>query len=141
MGKGQIDMIGITVVLLLIIIIGIVALRFSITKVESNQDNTLNSIKANNLVNALVKASSCDSNLKEAMKNCCENSDFCGQNACDFLEKEAKSIFDKTITSNYLLEIKNEDKSCFNLGKCEQGISSSPYFVNELEIKLKICEK
>ena len=140
MDKGQIDMVGITVVLLLIIIIGIVALRFSITKVE-NGDSTLNSVKVNNLVNAIVKASSCESNLKEAMKNCCENKDFCGQNACDFLEKEAKSIFDKTTTNNYLLEIKNEDKSCFNLGNCAQGISASPYFVDELEINLKICEK
>src|SRR3989344_4096935 len=133
MGKGQIDMIGITIVLLLIIIIGIIALRFSITKVESNQDNTLNSIKANNLVNAIVKASSCNSNLKEAMKNCCENKDFCGQNACDFLEKEAKLIFDKSISSEYLLEIKNRDKSCFKFGNCEQGISSSTYFADELE--------
>ncbi len=141
MDKGQIDMIGITVILLLLIIIGIVALRFSITKVESNQDSTLNSIKANNLVNALVKASSCDSNLKETMKNCCENRDFCGQNACDFLEKEVKLIFDKTMTSNYFIEIKNEDKSCFNFGNCAQGISSSPYFVDELEINVKICEK
>ena len=78
MKKGQIEMVGLLVIVVLIVIIALFAFGYMLRKGPSGV-NEFNSIKANNLMNALTKTSVCEPGeiMEDIMVACCENRDMC----------------------------------------------------------------
>lgn len=137
MKKGQNEVIGLVVIVILIMVIGLFAMRFYIANSKQEDRSEFYSTKANNLVNAVLKASTCNSDMEEAIVACCENRDFCEQDACEFVEKEVEKML-KSLEE----EAKFEVEDCFSFGECDYGISSSSFVVsNEYEASVVICEK
>ena len=121
-------MVGLTIIVILIIFVGLFALRFMFSKGHDEPDEFY-SVKANNLMNTLKQVSVCDKNFEKAMIACCEGGVFCGQSACEFVDEFVVGIMNKTVDENYYFELKNEDEFCTFLGECGQGISSSTVFL------------
>jgi len=137
MRKGQNEAIGLVVIVILIVVIGLFGIRFYAASNKQDERNEFYSTKANNLVNAVLKASVCDRDMEEAITACCENMDFCEQDACTFVEKEVGKML-KSLGE----ETKFEVKSCFSVGSCNYGISSSTFLVNNgYEASVIICKK
>ena len=66
--KGQVETIGLVVIVILLIFIGIFALSFSIKEKEVNED--ILTLKANSLRSSLLKTTICNITIKEELGNC-----------------------------------------------------------------------
>ncbi len=141
--KAQVDLIGLVIIVIIIILLALFGLRLLITQ-PVNVDEKL-SVKANNLMNAIVKVNTCNSNIEEAFISCCSSEFFCGQDACDYLSKEIPKIIGNSIEENYYIELLNQNNKCFSHGNCVNGISSSTYIVKnndqKYESRVKLCKK
>ena len=94
MKRGQIETIGLLIVVILIIFMGLFALMF-MSKGERKTDESFYSVKANNLLNAIQKASVCNEDLESGIVYCIENKEFCGQSdACDVVKVEIEKIIE-----------------------------------------------
>jgi hypothetical protein len=139
--KAQIETMGLLIIVVIIVLVFLFVLAFMRSSdVEDNND--FYSLKANNLMNAIKKVSVCNENMEDAIKACCDGYDFCGEDACDFVEENINIIIGSSIEENYYFEAKKDENVCISLGNCEFGVSSSAFFMPRgYEMSLKICEK
>lgn len=148
MKKGQIEVIGLAVIVILIIVGGLFFVRLYIMK-PSSQSKDIESTTVNNLLSALLKTTICENNdVFEGIKSCYEKTLVCNQEACKFTQDKVKEILNLTLTQyDYKLEIKadNEIISGFSLGSCKTGIAAAPYSIPSkgvsYDISFKICKK
>ena len=142
MRKGQGEIFGLMIVVIMIVIIGVIAMRFYINDSASEERDEFYSIKANNLVNAIRLTSVCDGEkMEDAIKICCSGGDFCGQRNCDFIVGEIEKILDDSVEEDAVFEVKD----CFSVGDCDFGIASSTFVINSggerYEMLAKVCKK
>ena len=142
--KGQTEIIGLVVIVLIIIFVALFFLRFYLS--SSNLDTkSVNSIKANNLINAIRLASVCNGNIGDAIISCCNNDDFCGQDACNFVNQEIGKIIKNSLDpkEQIFIEAKQNQEVCLVINNDCEGISSTANFIRnsegEAEIDLKFC--
>ena len=103
--KGQIEMFGLAIIVVLIAVIALFALRFMIggQSGENIAEVKLN-IQANNMANAILKANIGDKDIKSLIIGCC-NGD---RASCDKANTEIRSIATKGIDSlEYQLSVKD----------------------------------
>jgi len=146
MKKGQMEMIGLVIVVVLIIIGGLFYITFSLKGKDNTkeQDQHLQSITANNLVNALIKIRICENkSVGQAIALCDVNEQLCGENACDFVKKEVEGIISSVTDKNYLFFVNKGENELFNVGNCSYGISSVPYRLDvdstSYDVVLRLC--
>ena len=136
-------MIGLVVIVLILVIIGLIFLKFYLSSHTGLDSSSVFSIKANNLANAIKFASVCNGDLSDAVIACCNQKIFCNQNACEFSNNEIKKIIDKSIEEEVYFEAKSQDSLCFSINKECTGISSTQNLIRnqdgESKISLKIC--
>jgi len=145
MRKGQGEVVGLVIIVILILVIGIFAMRFYVSSRSGNDRDKFYSMKANNLVNAVRLVSVCgDFSMEDAIIACCGGEEFCGRNSkenCDFVVGEIEKILDKSLEEDAVFEVKN----CFVIGDCDFGIASSTFMINSFvgshEMSAKICKK
>ena len=142
--KGQIDLIGLVIIVVIIILLALFGLKLLISKPGITSEEKL-SVKANNLMNAIIKVSSCNSNIEQAFINCCSNEPFCGQDSCNYLVNELPKTIESAIEEDYYIELVNQNNKCFSVGNCLNGISSSTYIIKnndeKYEARVKLCKK
>src|SRR3989344_2389321 len=140
--KGQAEIVGLVVVVLLLIF----ALIFFIKVRSGDDDNETQLIRANfkvnSALNALMKISVGDKQMKDLIDDC-----VLGTNACEgdlrnklehYLEDSENGLFkDK----KYQFIISREQDDLISLGSgCKENITASPFFVrNTGRVELKIC--
>lgn len=145
MKKGQGEVVGLVIVVILIVVIGVFAMRFYISSSGQEERTEFYSVKANNLVNAIRLASVCDDDkMENAILACCNNEDFCDRSSrqnCDFIVGEIEEILGDSLEEDAVLEVKD----CFFVGDCDFGIASSTFVISSsqgsYEMLAKVCKK
>ena len=118
MKKGQIEMVGLVVIVVLIVIIGLFAFGFMLRKGPTSLKE-FDSIKANNLMNALVKSK------EDQMIACCG----LDRSACSELNDFIVGEVNQSIDKNFYFELKRGEVDCYSYGNCLEGVSSSTVFI------------
>ena len=142
MKKAQMETFGLMIVVVIIIVAALIALRLIIISSSPVQNNELLSIKANNIANSIKNADLCNINFENAIINCCNNENFCDQDACKLVAKEIENILSYQDEETYF-EARNLKKDrCFGVGDCLNGITSTTYELRGgIEVNVKVCEK
>ncbi len=144
--KGQIETLGLLVIVILLVFIGIFALKFMSFDDRKVVDESFYSVKANNLLNAIQKATVCDINMEKAIIACFEENSFCGRaDVCTFVEEEINKIIDESLEEK--VSFIAEDSQYGNIGveivNCNNGISSVSSFIRSgygvYELRVVLC--
>ena len=151
MRKGQIEIVGLVIIVIILIFSALIFLRLYFASSPSGSDDNLLLVqKANNMVNAIKGVEVCNSNMAQAIISCCNSEVFCGREACDFVLDQTAKIVNLTMSGEIInIEVKDRDgKSCFSYakGRCNGGyVASSPSLIKEsggeAEIYLSLCTK
>ncbi len=142
MKKAQTETMGLAIIVVLLLVIGLIALRFMIQSTPVVSQDSYLSSKANNLANAIIKANVCTGTFEQAIIACCNNELFCNIDACSLVQSEINNL---SINVNEQITSEAFDASgrlCFSIGNCEQGINSGTYNLdNGITFDVKICGK
>ncbi|MBI2109601.1 hypothetical protein HYT58_00310 [Candidatus Woesearchaeota archaeon] len=135
--KGQSETIGLMIIVILLILIGLVFLRFSM-----NKDNVLPELRTNiqtsNLLTAILRYNVGNDDVRGLIVKCVQ------QNECSVLNKEVKAILDNTVDKRAKYEFKAvyEEKEVIRIGGCNRGLTSNIPISEAglfIETRLKIC--
>jgi len=139
MKKGQTEIIGFMVIILLLFSGLVFYFRFA-----SNSDSDLTgeaelNLEVSNLLNVIKKQTICDDeNLGDAIKACAGDGFACGENACDVVEREVAEIVS--------LNGWEEDEYMFYIGEelyspstCIGNTLADDYIVEGIDVRLLIC--
>lgn len=125
--KGQTDLFGLLLIVLVLLFVGVIILGILARSGERENQSFL-STKANTMVNALVKATACERTLEDAMIACCEDQPFCGRDACEFVSSSVSRVIDESGEAmGFSL---TDGQGCeLTVGVCSYGISSSGFLL------------
>ena len=133
MKKGQTEIIGLVVIVMLIVIGALFYVKFVVLggkNDQMNKENTISSTQAYNLMNAIMNVNVCGNvSVREGFVKCKNNENLCDRNACDYLDSEIDNIVKSVIYKNYSLNV-NSSGWNYGLGSCKYGVSSYPYIYN-----------
>tara|TARA_Y100000310_G_scaffold141285_1_gene140709 strand:+ start:94 stop:537 length:444 start_codon:yes stop_codon:yes gene_type:complete len=144
MRKGQVDIFGLLLIIIMIVFIGVIIIALMLARPAEDNDVFLSS-KASNMVNSLVKASSCGGTLEDAMVACCEGTGYCLIDACEFVEGEINKINLGSKEDINLLLTRFEDGADCGLARvsCEFGITSSGFLLQSefgsYDVRVQLC--
>jgi len=148
MRKGQAEMMGLMVVVLILIIGGLFYLGFMARGDGSAEAQQIHvqSITANNLLHAIMKIKVCeDVNIEGAVTACVKGEQLCGQNACDFFESEVDGIVQAVSDDDYRFIIKEGENEVHSIGDCEFGINSENYPLDvdytTYDVQMRLCKE
>ena len=120
MKRGQVETMGLVVIVILIIMIGLFFLIFSLNGGENGTEDIFLSMKANNLVNSLGSLSLGNSDFGSQVIDCCEGN----IRSCNEVMESA------TIAMDYIDEKVTFEVECLyggspaRIGDCSTGINS-----------------
>lgn len=117
MRKGQIDAMGLVIIVILLVVIGLAVMFFTLRS-SSDEDNFL-TIKANSLMNALDKADLNEGRFRELVGGCCEGVD----SDCDVVRVFFDNLVEN-IDENASLYI---DGNYFSGRDCDVFVSSTSF--------------
>jgi hypothetical protein len=135
--RGQIDMFGLVIIVVLIVFIALFSLFF-ISRGEVDEREEYYSFKANNFANAIAKYSRGTIDVREMILRCCEG-----------LENECSNVLDFA-ESNFVLvdeQVKFEIECAFSgyydfRGGCGAGIASESIILQSGDlIRVNLCRK
>lgn len=152
MRKGQTEIMGLMVIVILLVLIGSFALVFSMRKSSNSQDIT-QSVEVGNFLNAMMKFTPCledeeRTSLEVVIKNCYKDKvDYCDKNCNDYIEEVVDDILSHEVNKTkgtYLFEIKDENNNFLQVGKCTGSrVDADKYPIqvgsSSLVAWLKIC--
>lgn len=150
MKKAQMEVIGLVVLVVIIIVAVGLFIRLSVLKPVSHSATSVDSIEANNLLNALLKTTICVNEKKsvvDAIKQCKIKQDICGEEPCQYSVNKIKEIMGAVLEEkeNYDLLVLADQDAIINIKNCKTGVAASPvYFFDanfHYTIKLKLCTK
>lgn len=132
--KGQLESVGLVIIVVLIVILLLFALVFT-TKKEVRSESSV-SVRADNLINAITKVEINRRDIREGVAECCEGS-------CDDFRQGILEILDRSLEENYFFSISKGSTVCEEIGSCRLGITSSKYrlrhFGEQYEISVTLC--
>ena len=150
MKRGQHEIMGLAVVIILIIIGLLYTAKFSSNKGFSYGDYKQSEL-ASGMLTTLLATTSRDCNglsLKEILQDCADNNgDMCnGKNSCAYFEQQANEIFGNTLgtwKTNYRFRVFYNEDPIIELGtQCinkESEMLLLPTKTGVLSVKLDIC--
>ena len=142
MKRGQAEIIGLVVVVLLLVFALIFFIKVKTSGDENESQLIRSNLRANSALNALMKVHIENDDEKRQMKDlieeCILNSDECN-NAKIKLEDHLDSVFSDE--KEYHLVVSEGGTDLFSIGKgCKSSISASPFIVrNGGKVDLKVC--
>ena len=134
--KGQVETLGLVVIVLLLAFLGLLFLKYSGSDKVGSDDKFL-AIKANNFLNAIKYLSVEGNNFEYFLADCCVgNSDSCG-----IVQEVVLSSMAYLDEGSYFgLTCFNGQESNFGDANCEIGLSSETFvLLSGDRITLKIC--
>ncbi len=134
MKKGQTEMLGLVILVILITLSLIFLLKFLISPSSDSSVDIKLTTQASNLQSALVKTHVCEDNdIEDVMVSCCNNENICGNDACDFLNENIPKMIDNTIPKQrYKLTLKHLNEECLSINTCQENAeltSSGPFTI------------
>ena len=144
MSKGQIEMIGLLIIVILIVVGGLFYVGFVVMNPKDGAESNVESIQARNLMNAVMNIKLCDVTVKQAVVLCDSGGYVCDRNACDYIETEVPLIVGDLLDRDYAFNVvKGGEIGVVSVGDCEYGINSPSYFFSEVGIEyeayFKLC--
>ncbi len=124
MKKGQMEILGLLVLVVLISISLLFLLRFLLVPKETSAyEIGYKTVQSSNFHIALAKVSVCEDKIMEdIIVACCNKEQICGRDACDLLEKDVKNILDKTLPyQKYQFFVKSYNDECLSINTCGEG--------------------
>lgn len=123
--KAQTEILGLVIIVILISLIGIFVLQLAMHKQPQEIEFKHLEIKANNLRNAILKTTLCQSyTIKDEIEACSYNYNLC-LNDCDTLKNKIKELIEFSIEENYNFTISSEDYFLeINKGTCLSKITA-----------------
>jgi len=135
MSKGQIDMMGLVVIVILLALIGLFSLYFVLGG-DVEEENTYYSLKVYNFANALSKANIRNSNFEAEVSSCCSG------NGCTVLFDFVEDKFELMPENDIGFEINCRSGYTNFLGNCSEGITSEYVnFGSGDKFRTVICRK
>jgi hypothetical protein len=147
MKKAQTEIIGLMVIVILFIIIGTVFIAFTFRRSPENIE-IRQSTKVTNLMNAIMKYTPCETDPKkesiEGIIRICDDNDYCSMPCKTYLEKEIKSILEKSLDGTQKFRfIVNKNKAVFleiqGDKPCEGDLISDSFISYAFNAKLELC--
>ena len=132
MKKGQADIIGLLVIVILLVVIGGLYISFSSRPESTATRATLTSVQLNSFMESIRDYSVCPGQgLEKAAKPCLNgNTEFCGGKACDIIEKEMINLMNAAFSTEMKSKVINlefvditEDKTIATTGDIQCGKS------------------
>lgn len=154
MKKGQTEIMGLMVIVILLVVIGSFALVFSVRKNNNSQDIT-QSVEVGNFLSSMMKFTPCledeeRTSLEVIIKNCYKDKvDYCNENCKDYIEDVVDDVLSHEVNKTkgtYLFEINDENNNFLQVGKCtgsRRDTDKYPIQVgsSSLLVKLWICRQ
>jgi hypothetical protein len=135
MSKGQIDMMGLVVIVILLALIGLFSLFFVLGG-GVEEENTYYSLRVYNFANALSKASIRNSNFEAEISSCCSG------NGCNILFDFVEDKFELMPENEVGFEINCRSGYTDFLGNCTEGTTSEYInFGSGDKFRTVICRK
>ena len=142
MKKGQTETIGLLVIVVLLLVIGVVFLKFNVGNKQDLKADLRTNVQTTNLLRAVMKASLSDKSVSDAIVDCYFNSA-----QCSSIGNEIKKILDKSVGEgrSYSFTASADNRQLISLGTCQGlGIIAS-YQISKagtfVESKLKVCDR
>ena len=140
MKKGQIEMIGLVIIVFLIIVIGLIAFKLG-SREDSGRDlDVYYSVKIDNLVNAIYQSDIGSESFQSLAIGCCDGN----SGSCNKVELFVRGVLDSVIEEkvNFMLKDSTGINCAFVDGECSEGIGSSSIFLpGGHEIRAILCRK
>jgi hypothetical protein len=132
--KGQVETMGLVIIVILLIFIGIFALSFSIKDKEINED--ILTLKANSLRSSLLKTNICNITIKDEIGNCFYNRPRC-LDSCDSLNNVIDSIIKNSLEGEkYYFKFKD-----IELGSCVDKVTSVSEVIEGEKVEIAVCRR
>lgn len=145
--KGQIEIVGLVVIVLLITVGGVIFFRlYSLS--SDGESGIRDSNEVNNMRNALLKTTICEISVKDAIEECYNRGVLCGENACEYTKEKIQEILDASLfeRDDFKLVVKVDNNLLFELGGCgREGVSASKAPIIKkgvfYDIDYKMCDR
>ena len=147
MKKAQTEIIGLVVIVTIIIIAVVLFVRLAILKPASHSPTSVESIEANNMLNALLKTTVCDISIQEAIQQCSQKINICDQEPRAYTVGKIKEILQVSLDekTDYSFIALSDNSPLIKIENCETGISASPFSLPSrgavYTINFKLCGK
>ena len=153
MNKGQIEMIGLVIIVILLIIGLVFYVKFGVLRRETVPESTLEEqISAINLMGAIFNMEVCEENptkIEELLVNCFEDqsTEFCNEeDSCVYAKGEINKIIDSINLKNYKkysISVEKGENTVEIKGDCATGILASTTVVTPegdyYTAKFRVC--
>ncbi|QQG38464.1 MAG: hypothetical protein HYS32_02545 [Candidatus Woesearchaeota archaeon] len=148
MKKAQMEIVGLVVIVLIILLAAIFFVRFALLSHSSSKTSSIESIEANNLLNALLRTTICeDLSVEDAIKECKQRSNICNEEACKHTKTKIEEIMEASLDekTTYSIDIDADEVPLINIENCKTGITASPFSIPSrgitYSISMKLCAK
>lgn len=137
--KGQTEIIGLVVVVILLILGGLIYLRLQ-TNPPQDYSELRTNVRATHILQALTLITIEGKQLKDHLVDCHQ------EKRCDVLKKEIPAILQAALPQNqaYQFVALQGEKELLRLGTCSTGIASSFPLTRQglvFDLQLKLCTK
>lgn len=139
MKRGQMEMVGLLVIVLLLLVLGVIFLKFLLTPTSSTLADSRSSLESTRLLQALVLTTIQGKSFQEHALACSGDSA-----ACTTLRQEIESIFTLLLKKGqkYSFYLLYNDQNILRLEQCTLGVVSSYPFTAAggfYEVQLRLC--
>ena len=137
MKKGQIEIMGLVIIVILLVLIAIFALSF-IIKPEQENENVLK-LKANALRSSLLKTNLCrDITVKDEIENCVDGYHECVD--CTVLKQEIEKMIRSSLDNEkYNFFVSNDEGSFINIDNCVDSVTAISQNLRNSKIDVALC--
>jgi len=143
MAKGQLESLGLVLIVLLLAVLLVFALPFILKSDNQKEDDTLR-LKADALRNVLLQTDLCpDVSVKEEILNCEFNNPKCLE-SCDKLGSKVDEMIKTVLEPNVIYEFRVDGRNAIKVGNvsCLNTFSSASQPLSEnSKVILTLCEK
>ncbi len=146
---GQIDIIGLMIVVILIIIGGLFYIKYGVLgEKDAVKDTTQDQLLAVNMLNAMLNVNTCGGKerLADAFVSCFDSEKFCEEEACNYAKRQIEEIASSAGLEeykSYSIWIEKEGKTKYLTDECKTGVKVDELIKNEdrgeYTVNLRIC--
>ncbi len=143
--KGQTEIIGLVIVVIILVIAGLLYLRFGL-KQSPKQQITIETIYADHLLNAILNVKICDKQVSEIIVDCFNKLDICKKDSCEYVKTQTEDIMTKLnvkeFRNYYFYAEKDGEREKFS-SECDPGTVVDRTIVGtndeDYKVVLKLC--
>lgn len=139
MRKGQIEIMGLVIIVILLVMTAIFALTFIIKPKQTNDD--ILKLKANSLRSSILKTELCSHvSVKDEIENCIDGFNECIE--CSSLHLEIEKIIKGSLENErYSFTVLSNNGEFIKIGNCLNGITSVDQSLKNGKASVMVCRR